>query len=130
MAWKGIIKVEFPEKAEWFEEFYPDNLDDLEPEPGGAIEFNFRMHQSSKGVQEPIPGLQLKRDKEYKIECKPELDFKPGDQIRFNKNPNATYTITDIEYIIDNRNKYEYLYTATSWPGRIEETKIMLVTLK
>lgn len=130
MAWKGIIKVEFPEKAEWFETLYADNLDDLEPEPEPAIEFNFRMYQKSKGEQEPIPGLKMKHDKEYKIECKPELSFKPGDLIRFNRDQQSLYTITDVEYIIDARNRYEYLYSATSWPGKIEDSKIMLVTLK
>jgi len=130
MAWKSIIKVEFPEKAEWFEEFYAANIDDVDPDFGGAIEFNFRMHQSSTGKQEPIPGLKLVHNKEYKIECKPELNMKPGDIIRFNKNDNSKYTITDIEFIIDSRNKYEYLYTATSWPGKIDDTKIMIVTLK
>jgi len=130
MAWESIIKTEFPERAEWFETFYATNLDDLDPEPAGAVQFNFRMRMNSKGQQEPIPGLQLTRNKEYKIECKPGLNMKPGDIIRFNQNPNSTYTITDVEYTIDSRNNYEYIYTNTSWPGFSEDTKILLITIK
>ena len=127
--WDFISSSEFPETAEYYEIYYPTNLDDLEPEPAGAIEFKFRMKMKSKGEQEPIPGLQLVKDKEYQIECSAKLPMKPGDIIRFNKNPLANYTITDIEYIVDERNRNVY-ENSRDWPGYIDNTKLLLITVK
>lgn len=132
MAWKNAIRYEFPQTAEWFEEIYATNIDDLEPSPAAAVEFRFRIYKSAKTHEiYGMPGLRLANvDKEYKIECKPELSMKPGDTIRFEQNDNMKYKIVDIDYIIDSRNKHEYIYTANNWPGKTFESKIMVITLK
>lgn len=130
MAWEAYTKSSFPEVAEWFEQIYSVNLDDVEFPLESAVEFNYRLYKDSKGVQQAIPGLKLTRNKEYKIECKPTLSMKPGDLIRFYRNDKCVYTIIDIEYIIDSRNEHEYIYTNSSWPGRLEESKIVILTLK
>ena len=77
LIWHGkeLLKLSSLKKLNGLKHYMQDNLDDLEPEPEPAIEFNFRMYQKSKGEQEPIPGLKIKHDKEYKIECKPELSI-------------------------------------------------------
>ena len=130
MSWDFTIANDFPETAEWFEFLYADNLDDLEPEPAGAIEFRFRMSRKSDGRQEPIPGLKLTKTKEYKIECKPGLNIKPEDIIRFNNDPRSTFRVQEVDYIVDSRNENEYQNTMSSWPGLAQDNKIMLITIK
>lgn len=130
MGWNSRLKYDFPETAEWFEEVYPENIDDLEPEPLPAVEFRFRVHKDSKEQAYVLPGLRLNKNQEYKIECKPELNMKTGDFIRFDNNDNAIYKITNIEFIIDDRNKYEYIYTTNSWPGKKQDSKILILTLQ
>lgn len=128
--WDFITSSEFPETAEYIEEIYSINLDDLEPSQEGSTKFRFRRYTDSKGKVQPIPFLTMSRNIDFKIECKPGLPFKPGDEIRFNMNPESQFTITKVETAIDSRNKEDYINTNTSWPGLAEKTIILIVTLQ
>ena len=72
----------------------------------------------------------MNKKKEFSIETKSGLDFKVGDEIRFNGNPGMQFRITDIDYIIDPSDEDEYSFTNQSWKGLSEDVKIKVLTLK
>ena len=125
-----IISANFPETAEWFERYIQEDLDDNDPGFAPAVEFKFRVNSDSDFISEPIPGLKINRNKSYKIETKPGLNFKVGDEIRFYKNDNSIYKITDTEVVIDSRNNEDYILKSLTWPGFLKETKILIITLE
>jgi hypothetical protein len=105
--WNFSNQLDFPETAEYLEAIIPEDLD-LPTTWAPAIPFKFRWHTDSKGSVEVIPGIKINRNKEYKIECKPDLNMKPDDKIRFYNSDLNKYTITDIDTIISEKYKNEH----------------------
>jgi len=119
--WDFIASTQFPETGEYLERLIPDTLDESITF-AGSIEFKFRTHTDERGFVFPIPGLRTNKRTTYKIECKEELPFKSGDEIRFGKNDRRKYTITKIEFKVDKRNEEEYIFKSQSWPGFAEDS--------
>lgn len=128
--WSFEERMAYPEIGEYFEKLIIEERTENEPGFSGAIDFNFRFHREKKGEVQVVPGLKMNKKKEFSIETKSGLDFKIGDEIRFNGNPDMQFRITDIDYIIDPSDEDEYSFTNQSWKGLSEDVKIKVLTLK
>ena len=118
MAWGYEISLKYPKVVEYFEKITNDEITNVEPGFAGAIKIHIRHYKDNKGYTQPVPGLRIARDKEFKIQTQEDLPFKAGDLIMFADG--KRYKIMDVEIIYEDEEQYMLV-----WSGFKDEVKVL-----